>query len=207
MGRDGVKAWRIYIKLYMSIFIGKNFSYPLKIFLSGALYFQLPKDFVICFGVHMRYCFEGALALLLGEHWRYCCWVLQGLPAVVYLFCIWGGGFRRGGCGCGSLGAAWVRVAGRRRSWPSAVGWGLPGVSCGWSEAIHIRVRAPTIIYGKFETSSCFAYASLLLINTLPFTCGERKICSTIKKSQNIMNIIIRKIFFYLLCLYYQLSL
>ena len=34
-------------------------------------------------------------------------------------------------------------------------------------------------------------YASLLLIITLRFSCGERKICSTIKKSQNIMNEIV----------------
>ena len=31
----------------------------------------------------------------------------------------------------------------------------------------------------------------LLLIITLGFTCGERKICSTIKKCQNIMNMIV----------------
>ena len=34
------------------------------------------------------------------------------------------------------------------------------------------------------------AYTSLLLITTLQFTGGERRICSVIKKSQNIMNII-----------------
>ena len=34
-------------------------------------------------------------------------------------------------------------------------------------------------------------YASLLLIITLRFTCGERKIFSTIKKSQNILNMIV----------------
>ena len=34
-------------------------------------------------------------------------------------------------------------------------------------------------------------YASLLLIITLCFICGEGKICSTIKKSQNIMNMIV----------------
>ena len=32
---------------------------------------------------------------------------------------------------------------------------------------------------------------SLLLIITLSFTCGENKICLTIKKSQNIMNMIV----------------
>ena len=34
-------------------------------------------------------------------------------------------------------------------------------------------------------------YTSLLQIITFHFTCGERKICSTIKKSQNIMNLIV----------------
>ena len=34
-------------------------------------------------------------------------------------------------------------------------------------------------------------YTSLLQIITFRFTCGERKICSTIKKSQNIMNLIV----------------
>ena len=37
----------------------------------------------------------------------------------------------------------------------------------------------------------------LLLIATLRFTCGGRKIWSTIKKSQNIMNMIVSKIFFF----------
>ena len=31
-------------------------------------------------------------------------------------------------------------------------------------------------------------YTNLLLIIALRFTCGEREICSTIKKSQDIMN-------------------
>ena len=33
-------------------------------------------------------------------------------------------------------------------------------------------------------------YTSLLIIMTLCFTCGERKICSTIKKFQNIINVV-----------------
>ena len=50
------------------------------------------------------------------------------------------------------------------------------------------------------------AYTSLLLIITLRFICGERKISSIIKKSQNIMNMIVCKIFLcflYLYCLCY----
>ena len=35
-----------------------------------------------------------------------------------------------------------------------------------------------------------YVYTSSLLIIKLRFTCGERKICSNIKKSQNIMNMI-----------------
>ena len=57
MGRNGVKTGRIYIKLYMSIFIRKNLSYPPKLFLSETLYFELPKNLVICF--------KGTLASLL----------------------------------------------------------------------------------------------------------------------------------------------
>ena len=57
MGRNGVKTRRIYIKLYMSIFIRKNFSYPPKVFLSETLYFELLKNLVICF--------KGTLASLL----------------------------------------------------------------------------------------------------------------------------------------------
>ena len=57
MGRNGVKTRRIYIKLYMSIFIRKNFSYPPKVFLSETLYFKLLKNLVICF--------KGTLASLL----------------------------------------------------------------------------------------------------------------------------------------------
>ena len=49
MGRNGVKTGRIYVKLYMSIFISKNVSHPPKVFLSETLYFELPKNLVICF--------------------------------------------------------------------------------------------------------------------------------------------------------------
>ena len=36
-----------------------------------------------------------------------------------------------------------------------------------------------------------FAYARLLLIITLRFTCGKRKICSVIKISQNIIKMMV----------------
>ena len=52
MGRNGVKTGRTYIKLYMSMLIRKNFSYPLKVFLSETLYFELPKNLVIPTGVY-----------------------------------------------------------------------------------------------------------------------------------------------------------
>ena len=45
-------------------------------------------------------------------------------------------------------------------------------------------------------------YTRLLLIITRCFTCGKSKICPTIKKSQNIMNMIVCKIFFCALSLY-----
>ena len=38
---------------------------------------------------------------------------------------------------------------------------------------------------------------SLVLIITLRFTCGERNICSTIKKSQNFMSMIVALISFF----------
>ena len=43
---------------------------------------------------------------------------------------------------------------------------------------------------------------SLLLIGTLRFTCGERKIWSAIKNFQKIMNMIVCKIFFCFLSIY-----
>ena len=59
MERSGVKTGRIYIKLYLSIFIRKTFSYPHKVFLSETLYFESPKNLVICF--------KGTLAPLLPD--------------------------------------------------------------------------------------------------------------------------------------------
>ena len=41
------------------------------------------------------------------------------------------------------------------------------------------------------EVERQLVYTSLLLIITHRFTCGENKICSTIKKSQDIMNMIV----------------
>ena len=46
-----------------------------------------------------------------------------------------------------------------------------------------------SLVVGQLVNS--LVYTSLLLIITLRFTCGESKICSTIKKSQNIMNMIV----------------
>ena len=56
-GEEQSKTRKNYIKLYMPIFIRKNFSYQPKIFLSETLYFELPKNLVICF--------KGTLASLL----------------------------------------------------------------------------------------------------------------------------------------------
>ena len=49
MGTNGVKTGRIYIKLYMSIFIGQNFYHPPKVLLSETFYVELPKNMAICF--------------------------------------------------------------------------------------------------------------------------------------------------------------
>ena len=45
-------------------------------------------------------------------------------------------------------------------------------------------------------------YLSLLLIIMLPFTCFERKVCSTIKNSQNIVNMFVWKMLFCVLFIY-----
>ena len=44
-------------------------------------------------------------------------------------------------------------------------------------------------------------YTSLLLLIILRFTCGEWNICSTIEKSQSIINMIVWKILFHFLSL------
>ena len=49
MGRNRVKTERIYIKLYMSMFMRQNFSHTPKVLLSETLYGELPKNLVICF--------------------------------------------------------------------------------------------------------------------------------------------------------------
>ena len=62
----------------------------------------------------------------------------------------------------------------------------------------------------RYQILPCFSAVDFehdILINTLLLTCGERKTCSTIKKFQNNMNIIVCKNSFYFLCLYLQLSL
>ena len=55
--------------------------------------------------------------------------------------------------------------------------------------------KANEIPYMQYyaETWGNSYITSLLLIITLRFTCGGRKIYSTIKKSQNIMNMILDK--------------
>ena len=45
--------------------------------------------------------------------------------------------------------------------------------------------------YATWQLVKQLVYTSLLLITTLRFTCGETKICSTIKMSQNIMKMIV----------------
>ena len=70
IAKNGVKMGLIYIKVYMSIFIRRNFSHPLKVFLSETLYAELCKNLVICF--------KGTLAS--------CCQILKKLPMLFTSF-------------------------------------------------------------------------------------------------------------------------
>ena len=64
-----------------------------------------------------------------------------------------------------------------------------------WS--FEIFLKFPNFLKSKIEyTRWQLLYTSLLLITILYFTCGERKIYSTIKHSQNIMNMIVDPRFF-----------
>ena len=64
-----------------------------------------------------------------------------------------------------------------------------------WSFEIFLKFR--NFLKSKIEyTRWQLLYTSLLLITILYFTCGERKIYSTIKHSQNIMNMIVDPRFF-----------
>ena len=97
-----------------------------------------------------------------------------------------------------------------------------------WIYAIHsaFKVFKDTIIHKTFEKKLWFlceiahygksliylfqlvrqpVYTSLFLLIIIRFTCGKRKICSNIKKSQNIINMIVCKILFFSLCHYWQL--
>ena len=53
----------------------------------------------------------------------------------------------------------------------------------------------------KFYIVQQLVYNILLVIITFRFNCGEKRNCATIKKSQNIMNMIVWKVFFCFLCL------
>ena len=53
------------------------------------------------------------------------------------------------------------------------------------------------LIGSRVSKKSILIYASLVLIINVRFTYGERKNCPTIKNSQNIMNMIVCKIYFW----------
>ena len=80
MRRNWIKTGRIYIKLYISIFIRKNFSYPPKVLLGETLYFVLSKNLVICF--------KGTLALLLLDTTKssHSCLLLLNLKQGISLY-------------------------------------------------------------------------------------------------------------------------
>ena len=165
MGRNGVKTGRIYIKLYMSIFMRQNFSHPPKFLLSETFYGELPKNLVSCF--------KGTLAPLLLDSAKtpYSCLFLLNLkqrispqllklqitenhlkpPKIISkrpeLFTATQSQSHRSICSHPKPAiAAWGRPVSR----------GVPGAGCNWSGAIHIHLRAPTIIHRIFETNFSF---------------------------------------------------
>ena len=74
--------------------------------------------------------------------------------------------------------------------------WDFPDIS--WFPKI-------LILKSFFKSWGNMYIPCLLLIIMLRFICGERKVCSTVKKSQIIMNKIVCKIYFPFLWLYQQL--
>ena len=148
----------------MSIFIRKNFSYPPKVFLSETLYFQLPKNLVICF--------KGTLASLLLDRTRssHSCLLLLYLkqeisPQLLKLqisenhlnppktIC------KRPKPSAAIQNHAPKRIYNHPKRAITTQGhpqWAGIYLSCNWSGGIHIHVGAPTIIHGAFEANSSF---------------------------------------------------
>ena len=65
--------------------------------------------------------------------------------------------------------------------------------NCGLFLVFHVWVGIVVVVVGvsflrSIVLSSLDEYTSVLLIITPRFICGERKICSTIEKSQNVMS-------------------
>ena len=68
----------------------------------------------------------------------------------------------------------------------------------GWAQAVILWGLGIFLVFPSFLSRTSFGnswsnslvYTSLLPVIMLRFTCGERKICSTIKKSQNINMIV-----------------
>ena len=143
MEKNGVKTGRIYIKLYMSIFIRQNFCHPPKVFLSETLYVELPKNLVICF--------KGTLASLLLDTTKAphsCLFLLGSEQQSLGAAC-----GRPGPSTRGRLQSPW---AGHRCLGPPAVGRGLPWAGCRWSGAIHVHLGAAAAIRAVFGAGSGF---------------------------------------------------
>ena len=71
---------------------------------------------------------------------------------------------------------------------------GLEGTACQIFRRASIfcpLMRTRAHVGRRLSSYSTTSDTSLLVIMTLRFTCGEGKICSTIKKSQNVINIIV----------------
>ena len=159
MGRNRVKIGIIYIKLYLSIFIRKKFSYPPKVFLSETLYFELPKNLVICF--------KGILAPLsldTTKSFHSCLLLLnlkQGILPQLLNLQISESHLNPPKTPCKHpKPSAAIQChppkgiySHHHHSGLSAIGQDLPRASSNWSENIHIHVRTPTIFH---KTNSSF---------------------------------------------------
>ena len=81
--------------------------------------------------------------------------------------------------------------------WNREEGWALSNSQMKLWYSPDISLDPKTLVVRPVVRELVFT--SLLVIITLRFTCGDRNSCSTSKKSQSIMNMIIFKTVFYLL--------
>ena len=102
--------------------------------------------------------------------------------------------FWRGGAGHWAMETGVSFYEALKFSWYSLTFWALgPPLPAPW------RPACPQVLSCSVACES--TWTCLLLIIALRYTCGERKIWSNIKKYQNIMKMIVLKIFLCFLCL------